>query len=93
MRTKRIHVNQHRIRDNAKDGGERPVVSVKTYDGNVYGHKVDIVDGKGNIVATVIQEEAADRDKLSCGARCWVETRNCKVIVTNIDNDSHTVIE
>lgn len=63
---KRIHVNQHNIRANAKDGGRRPVVTVKTYKDNYYGHEVTI-NGPSKVVYRP--------DKpLSCGAKVWVET-------------------
>jgi hypothetical protein len=64
---KRIHVNQHNIRANNKDGGRRPVITVKTYKTNTYAHEVEI---KGD--SKVIYRP----DKpLSCGARVWIETR------------------
>lgn len=64
---KRIHVNQHNIRANNKDGGQRPVITVKTYKTNTYAHEVEI---KGD--SKVIYRP----DKpLSCGARVWIETR------------------
>lgn len=64
---KRIHVNQHHIRANAKDGGDRPVLTVKTYRTNVTCNEVEI-DGPSTLVYRP--------DKpLSCGARVWIETR------------------
>ena len=64
---KRIHVNQHNIRANNKDGGRRPGITVKTYKTNTYAHEVEI---KGD--SKVIYRP----DKpLSCGARVWIETR------------------
>ena len=63
---KKIHVNQHNIRANKKDGGNRPVITCKTSAANVYGHSVEI-DGPSTVVYSP--------DKgLTCGARCWVET-------------------
>ena len=65
-----IHIDQHAIRANKKDGGRRPVISVKTYKSNTKCHSVT-VDGPSEIVYSP--------DKpLSCGARVWVVTR-CKV--------------
>jgi hypothetical protein len=62
----RIHVNQHEIRANAKDGGRRPVITVKTHKSNQYAHGV-IVHGECHVVYRP--------DKpLSCGARVWIET-------------------
>jgi hypothetical protein len=39
---KRIHVNQHNIRKNKKHGTNLPVITVKTYKSNTYGHEVEI---------------------------------------------------
>lgn len=61
-----IHVNQHRIRSNAKTGAREPVLTVKTYRDNVYAHEV-VIDGPCKIVYSP--------DKpLSCGAKVWIET-------------------
>ena len=63
---KRIHINQHVIRANAKNGESEPVITVKTYDSNTYGHAVEI-----HGPSTVIYSP----DKpLSCGAKVWIET-------------------
>lgn len=63
-----VHVNQHRIRSNAKNGTNEPVLTVKTYKSNDYAHQVEI-DGPSKIVYSP--------DKpLSCGARCWIETES-----------------
>lgn len=72
-----IHVNQHVVRRNAKEGTTDPVLTVKTYKENRYAHQVDIVDEKGNLIASVVYQP----DKpLSCGARVWIETQNEVVI-------------
>ena len=63
---KRIHVNQHHIRANKKDGGNRPVLSVKTSKENLKGHEVTI-NGPSRVI---YQPEKP----LSCGARVWIET-------------------
>ena len=63
---KRIHVNQHNIRANGKDNGDRPVITVKTYKDNRYCNQVEIL-GKAKVLYRP--------DKpLSCGAKVWVET-------------------
>lgn len=63
---KRIHVNQHVIKRNRKQGTREPVITVKTYKDNQYCHEVEI---KGP--AKVIYRP----DKpLSCGAHVWIET-------------------
>ena len=61
-----IHVNQHVIRRNAKEGSQDPVLTVKTYNSNQYAYEVDI-RGPSKVVYSP--------DKpLSCGARVWIET-------------------
>ena len=63
---KRIHVNQHKIRHNTKTGDRQPVLTVKTYKSNTYGHEV-VIDGPCRVVYRP--------DKpLPCGARVWIET-------------------
>jgi len=63
---KKIHINMHVIRSNKKNGTNDPVITVKTYKSNTYGHEVDIL-GKSRVVYSP--------DKpLSCGARVWIET-------------------
>ena len=65
---KRIHVNQHNIKANGKDGGRRPVITVKTYKSNEYGHEVEI-HGPSKVIYSP--------DKpLSCGAKVWIETQS-----------------
>lgn len=73
MTTKIIHVNRQFIAMNAKDGGNRPVFTVKqgkkvTYASNVY------IDGPCRLVGT--------DDQLSCGARAWIET-DSKIVLDN----------
>ena len=61
-----IHINQHIIKRNAKTGEREPVITVKTYKDNTYGHEV-YVDSPCKIVYSP--------DKpLSCGAKVWIET-------------------
>lgn len=68
-----IHVNQHKIKANAKHGTLDPVLTVKHRKDNTYAHEADILDAEGNVVATVVYRP----DKpLSCGARVWIETKN-----------------
>ena len=62
---KYIHVNQHNIKANAK-GENKPVITVKTYKSNTYGHEVEIL-GRSKVIYRP--------DKpLSCGAKVWIET-------------------
>lgn len=63
-----IHVNQHKIRSNQKSQAREPVLTVKTYKSNTYGHQAEIL-GPSKVVYSP--------DKpLSCGARVWVETES-----------------
>lgn len=69
----RIHVNKQYIAMNNKDGGNRPVITAKTYKENRYGHEVEIL-GPSKMVYR-------PNKPLSCGARLWIETR-AEVLVT-----------
>jgi hypothetical protein len=63
---KKIHVNQHIIKRNAKTGEREPVITVKAGRTNTYGHTVEIM-GPSKVVYSP--------DKpLSCGAKVWIET-------------------
>jgi hypothetical protein len=63
---KRIHVNQHHIRANGKDGGDRPVITVKNYKENIKCNEVEIL-GSSKVVYS-------PNKPLSCGAKVWIET-------------------
>lgn len=81
---KRIHVNQHAIRQNLKDGSDAPVITVKRSNANNYGHEVHILDDAGNVVARIVQP----LDKaLSCGARVWIETNQPVVVLNRVDGE------
>ena len=68
-----IHVNQHVIKANAKNGTNDPVLTVKTYKSNVYAHAVEIA-GESRVVYSP--------DKpLSCGAKVWIETESSVIII------------
>lgn len=68
-----IHVNQHIIKSNRKSGDNKPVLTVKTYKSNDYGHEAVLYDKEGFEVAKVVYSP----DKpLSCGAHVWIETQN-----------------
>lgn len=66
-----IHVNQHNIKSNAKNGTDKPVITVKTYKDNQYCK----INGSSKIVYS-------PDNPLSCGARVWIETdsENIKII-------------
>lgn len=68
----RIHVDQHNIRNNHKHGTHLPVISAKDYRANRKGHRADLVNEQGEVVASVVY---SPDNPLSCGARVWIETR------------------
>jgi len=75
-----IHVNQHVIKSNAKNGTTDPCLTVKTYKTNKYAHGAVILDDRGNEVARIMYSP----DKpLPCGAKCWIETQNKVVTFVN----------
>ena len=71
---RRIHVNLHNIKFNRRNSAfDKPVLSVKSYKGNVKCFNVEI-DGPSKVIYSP--------DKpLSCGAVVWIETE-AGVIVT-----------
>ena len=69
---KRIHINQHKIRSNSINNGNEPVISVKTYKSNEYGHDVQIL-GESRVVYS-------PNKPLPCGAKVWIETEAPVVI-------------
>lgn len=79
-----IHVNQHVIRKNTKEGTDEPVLTVKTYKENDYAHEAVIKTKEGKEVARIIYRP---HDPLSCGARVWVETETKDVDVELIKRD------
>ena len=63
----RIHVNQHVIKANAKNGENNPIFTVKQGGKNTQAFNVKV---KGEM------ELVYSPDKpLSCGAKVWIETR------------------
>lgn len=44
-----IHVNQHVIKKNSKDGTDDPVLTVKTYKENLYAHEV-VINGPSKVI-------------------------------------------
>ena len=74
---RKIHINMHSIRANKRDGGNRPVITVKTNSkANQYGHAVEI---RGPSKVVYMPEGKA----LSCGARVWIETESDVRILMN----------
>ena len=73
---KRIHINQHHIRHNAKCEPEerKPVMTVKSGGNNYRGDEVKIL-GPSRVVYSP--------DKpLSCGAKVWIETNEKVEVIT-----------
>ena len=80
---KRIHINQHVIRANKKNGTNDPAITVKTSKENIYADRVEI-DGPSSVVYSP--------DKpLSCGARVWIET-DAPVTLHGLDKEKFTLI-
>ena len=67
----RIHVNQHNIRANKKDGQGRPVITVKTYKQNIKCNSVLIMGP-----SEIIYVDECGRKPLDCGARVYIETKS-----------------
>jgi len=73
---KKIHINQHVIRANKKNGTNDPVITVKTSKSNTYAKEVEIL-GSSKVIYSP--------DKpLSCGAKVWIETKAKVVLDSNI---------
>lgn len=68
-----IHVNQHVIKSNRKNGMNDPVLTVKTYKENNYAHEVEI-EGPSKVVYS-------PNKPLSCGAHVWIETQGEVTII------------
>lgn len=66
LRKKIIHVNQHIIKANAKNGENNPPLTIKEAGKTTNAHQVDILGP-----CSVINRP---HDPLSCGARVWIET-------------------
>ena len=62
---KRIHVDQHVIRANLKNGTQLPAVTVQARGGPYKAQSVEIM-GRSMVVT--------GEKPLSCGARIWIET-------------------
>lgn len=77
-----IHINQFNIRKNNKENCNIPVITVKTYKSNTYGHSVEIL-GPSKIVYS--------KKPLNCGARCWIETEATIIIKDTTKEESTTI--
>jgi hypothetical protein len=63
----RIHVNQHTIKSNRKNGLQAPVLSVKRNGKTIYASNVSVL-GPCKVVYS-------PGKPLSCGAEVWLETK------------------
>ena len=61
-----IHVNRQHIAMNAKDGGNRPVYTIKTGTGKPRYAREVLINGPSRLVY--------DGTQLKCGARAWIIT-------------------
>lgn len=62
-----VHVNRQHIAMNAKDGGNRPVYTIKMAGKTRYAREVEIL-GPCRLVY--------DGSQLACGARAWITTES-----------------
>jgi hypothetical protein len=67
---KYIHVNQHKIRANKKNGTDEPVITIKAGKTNTYCHEVEVLG------SSIIRYGGNDKPILSCGARVVIETES-----------------
>ena len=65
-----IHVNQHKIRSNKKNGTNEPVITIKKGKENTYCHEVKVL-GPSTVVYC-----GNDKPLLSCGARVVILTES-----------------
>ena len=63
---KRIHINQHVIKKNQKQGECEPVITCKTYNTNDYYHEL--------VILGPCKIKYRPDNPLSCGAKVWIET-------------------
>jgi hypothetical protein len=79
-----IHVNQHVIRRNKKEGEVAPPITVKQGKRNSYTDRADIVVD-GVVVASVVYKPESP---LSCGAQVWVEVPGDSPAIVDV-NEQH----
>ena len=63
---KRIHVNQHIIKANKKNGTNEPVLTIKTTSDNIKANHIMIGEN--------VRLCYAPESPLACGATIWIET-------------------
>jgi hypothetical protein len=78
----RIHVNQHIIKRNRKEGRNDPPLTVKDYKENRKAHEVEIL-GPSKVIHS-------PEKPLSCGAHVWIETEAEVIVLANrtLDEES-----
>ncbi len=69
-----IHVNRQHIAQNAKDGGNRPVYTIKDRGRTRYAREV-VIEGRMRMVYNGKQ--------LSCGARAWCAVEDGEVTLVD----------
>jgi hypothetical protein len=69
-KTKYIHVNQHKIRANKKNGTNEPVITIKQGSSNTYCHEVEI-QGPSKVIYG-----GNEKAILACGARVVIKTES-----------------
>ena len=65
---KKIHINQHKIRANKKNGTNEAVITIKEGRTNTYRHEVKVLG------ECTIKYGGNDKPILPCGARVVIET-------------------
>jgi len=70
-----IHVNRQMLAQNRKDGGQRPVYTIKAGSKTTYAHAVRV---RGEIELV----DPRDTPPLSCGARAWINVIDGEVEFT-----------
>ena len=66
-----IHVDQHVIRANTKNGTDEPPLTARTYKGTSKAHEAVLVGPDGVELGRFVYRP---HKPLSCGARVWFET-------------------
>lgn len=82
-----VHVNQHMIKFNKKNGTDFPVLTIKHRGKTYYGHQVCYHHSSETMYRP--------NNPLSCGAVCWVETEGDVSIFdwTAVHQESHPMIK
>ena len=76
-----IHVNQHNIKANRKNGTNIPVLTCKTYNTNEYAHEAILYDKDGNEIGRVVYRKD---NPLSCGAHVWMEFNTDNITIKTV---------